>query len=300
MTKSKAKPPAGVAKKRPAYTVKQVAAISGVSVRALHFYDESGLLKPAYHGANGYRYYEEPQLLTLQQILFYRELGFELKRIKRVLGRRDFEKIEALQSHRKVLQTNVTRTRRLIDTIDQTIAHLKGTRRMKTEEMFAGFTVAAGDARFGEHIELAGQPADCKVSGEDTHGTMAVFEITFGWPYHLHHDQDEWLYVIDGEVDFVIGKKHFRAAAGQSVFIPRHTPHGFSPVGTARMIDVFQPAGAMQNFFRAVSTLADLPTREDVINKTYTHQQIESLCKIFGAHGMDLLPPPNIPEGRRA
>jgi hypothetical protein len=67
-----------------AYTVKQVAAMSGVSVRALHFYDETGLLEPAYYGANGYRFYEEPQLLTLQQILFYRELGFELKQIKRV------------------------------------------------------------------------------------------------------------------------------------------------------------------------------------------------------------------------
>jgi hypothetical protein len=54
-----------------AYTVKQVAAMSGVSVRTLHFYDETGLLKPSYHGANRYRYYEEAELLTLQQILFY-------------------------------------------------------------------------------------------------------------------------------------------------------------------------------------------------------------------------------------
>ena len=45
-----------------AYTVKQLAAMSGVSVRTLHFYDETGLLKPAFHGANGYRY-EEAQLL---------------------------------------------------------------------------------------------------------------------------------------------------------------------------------------------------------------------------------------------
>src|SRR6266498_4162453 len=91
-----------------AYTVKQVAAMSGVSVRTLHFYDETGLLKPAYHGANGYRFYEEPQLLTLQQILFYRELGFELKEIKRILGRADFDKVAALESHRKVLQKNLT------------------------------------------------------------------------------------------------------------------------------------------------------------------------------------------------
>src|SRR5688572_27847019 len=109
-----------------AYTVKKVAEMSGVSVRTLHFYDETGLLKPAHHGANGYRFYEEPQLLILQQILFYRELGFELKRIKKILGRRDFEKVAALQSHRKVLQQNLSRTRGLIETIDKTIKHLKG------------------------------------------------------------------------------------------------------------------------------------------------------------------------------
>src|SRR5687768_1305505 len=99
-----------------AYTVKQVAAMSGVTVRTLHFYDETGLLKPAYIGANGYRFYEDAQLLTLQQILFYRELGVELKRINEILGRADFEKLAALQSHRKVLQKNLTRTRKLIET----------------------------------------------------------------------------------------------------------------------------------------------------------------------------------------
>ena len=69
-----------------AYTVKQVAAMSGVSVRTLHFYDETGAAEARLHEANGYRIYEEPQLLMLQQILFYRELGFELKRIKRNPG----------------------------------------------------------------------------------------------------------------------------------------------------------------------------------------------------------------------
>src|SRR3954469_1449830 len=99
-----------------AFTVKQLASMSGVSVRTLHFYDETGLLKPAYVGANGYRFYEEPQLLTLQQILFYRELGFELKQIRQILGRADFEKIAALQAHRKVLQKNLGRMRQLIET----------------------------------------------------------------------------------------------------------------------------------------------------------------------------------------
>lgn len=122
-----------------AYTVKKLAAMSGVSVRTLHFYDEVGLLKPAYHGANGYRFYEEAQLLTLQQILFYRELGFELKQIKKILGRRGFDQVAALESHREVLRKNLTHTRKLIATIDKTIEHLKGKKPMKSQELFAGF-----------------------------------------------------------------------------------------------------------------------------------------------------------------
>jgi DNA-binding transcriptional MerR regulator len=122
------------------YTVKKLAKASGVSVRTLHFYDEIGLLKPAFVGANGYRFYGEAQLLRLQQILFYRELGFDLKEIKRVIGRRGFERVTALQSHRKALLEKIEREQQLIVTIDKTIEHLKGKRKMKTEEMFVGFS----------------------------------------------------------------------------------------------------------------------------------------------------------------
>ena len=163
-----------------AYTVKQLAAISGVSIRTLHFYDETGLLAPAYHGANGYRFYEEPQLLTLQQILFYRELGFELKQIKQMLGRADFENIAALRSHRQVLEQSLKHTHQLLETIDKTIEHLEGKKKMSTSEMFAGFSIAAGDDRFGEHIRLGGpggEPNDCKVSSQDTNGGAVRFRI---------------------------------------------------------------------------------------------------------------------------
>jgi DNA-binding transcriptional MerR regulator len=123
-----------------AYTVTKLAKISGVSVRTLHWYDEVGLLKPAYYGANGYRYYEEEQLLILQQILFFRELGFELKLIQKVLERGDFDKMVALSSHRQVLQKNLERTKKLIKTIDKTIEHLKGRRKMNEEEIYYGFS----------------------------------------------------------------------------------------------------------------------------------------------------------------
>src|SRR3954467_4215241 len=150
-------------KKTMAYTVKQVAAMSGTSVRTLHFYDQMALLKPAYTRANGYRVYEEPQLLMLQQILFYRELGFELKRIKEILSRRKFEKVAALRSHRQVLEKNVARTRTLIETIDKTIRHLKGKKKMSSEELFAGFSVGARRDRFDEGFNRHGTTIDCKV-----------------------------------------------------------------------------------------------------------------------------------------
>ena len=281
-----------------AYTVKQVASMSGVSVRTLHFYDETGLLKPAYLGANGYRFYEEPQLLTLQQILFYRELGFELKQIKRILGRADFEKAAALQSHRKVLQKNLTRTRRLIETIDRTIEHLKGTKKMKSEDMFAGFSVAAGKDRFDERIKLGGEPNDCKVSAQDTNGAMSVFEFTgSGWPRHLHYDQDEWIYVIGGEFEFQVGKdkKRFRAGAGESVFLPRKVPHVWGCISgkPGKIINLYQPAGRMEEFFRELGKpFKDLITADQLVNKTYTEEQVKALHRLFDAHGMDLLGPP--------
>ena len=279
-----------------AYTVKQVAAMSGVSVRTLHFYDETGLLKPAYHGTNGYRFYEEPQVLILQQILFYRELGFELKEIKRILERADFETSAALASHRQVLENNLARTRTLIDTIDKTIQHLKGTKNMTKEELFAGFSVTAGNDRFGEHITLGDEANDCKLAAQDTKGAMCIFEFTGsgGGPRHLHHDQDEWIYVIDGELGVVIGDDRLRLTAGASVFIPRKTAHLWTCMDgrRAKIINMYQPAGKMEQFFREVSTFTNLPTREDVINKTYTEEQVQALHRLFHDHGMELLGPP--------
>ncbi|VVC75734.1 HTH-type transcriptional activator mta [Aquicella siphonis] len=122
-----------------AYTVKKLAKLSGVSIRTLHFYDEIGLLKPAYYGDNRYRYYQEEQLLMLQQILFYRELGFALDDIQRIIDSDDFNQIDALNSHRQVLERNLDRTKQLIKTIDKTIDHLRGKTTMKNEELYYGF-----------------------------------------------------------------------------------------------------------------------------------------------------------------
>ncbi len=122
-----------------AYTVKNLSRLSGVTVRTLHYYEEIGLLHPAYHGENGYRYYEEKQLLDLQQILFFKELGFTLKQIKKVLGSDDFSILSALFSHKRSLVREKAKIGKLIKTVDKTIKHLKGDQAMNNNEIFDGF-----------------------------------------------------------------------------------------------------------------------------------------------------------------
>lgn len=121
------------------YTINKLAKVSGVTVRTLRFYDEIGLLKPAYIADNGYRYYQEKQLLLLQQILFFRELGFELKDIKKILKHSDFDKREALRTHKKVLHGKIDRMMELVKTVDNTIKHLEGKKTMNEKQMFHGF-----------------------------------------------------------------------------------------------------------------------------------------------------------------
>jgi DNA-binding transcriptional MerR regulator/quercetin dioxygenase-like cupin family protein len=272
------------------YTVKQVATMSGVSIRTLHVYDEMALLKPAYTRPNGYRIYEEPQLLMLQQILFYKELGFELKRIKEILSQRKFEKVGALKSHRQVLEKNVTRTRLLIETIDKTISHLIGKKKMKNEDLFTGFNVGAGQDRFNDGYNRHGAVIDCKVSGKDTAGALCVIEVNnTGWPRHVNRDQDEWIYVVDGEAELEIGKKRFRLGARESMFIPRNVEHVWTATTpSAHILNTYQPAGKIEQFFEALANFKDLPTREQAMNKTYTDEQKRAMKQLFEAHGMTL------------
>ena len=86
------------------YTVKEVAKLSGVTVRTLHHYDKVGLLKPAQVGENGYRYYGREELLRLQQILFHRELGVPLDAISELLVLDGENQIGVLRQHRAKLE----------------------------------------------------------------------------------------------------------------------------------------------------------------------------------------------------
>lgn len=118
-------------------TVKQLAAISGVTVRTLHHYDDIGLLKPASVGANGYRHYGRAEMLRLQQILFHRELGVPLGEIAELL---DLDQVGVLLRHREKLVAERARFSTLIATIDRTVADLKGEDTMTNADLYKGFS----------------------------------------------------------------------------------------------------------------------------------------------------------------
>jgi DNA-binding transcriptional MerR regulator len=122
-----------------AYTIKQLADLAGVTTRTLRYYDQIGLLIPAGAGSNGYRYYDQGNLLRLQQILFFRELDVPLEEIQRIMSRPDFNPLQALEKHQSALQQRARRLDRLIETVDQTIAGLKGEWEMTDKDYFDGF-----------------------------------------------------------------------------------------------------------------------------------------------------------------
>jgi DNA-binding transcriptional MerR regulator len=121
-------------------TVKQLAAISGVTVRTLHHYDEIGLLVPAHIGANGYRYYGRAELLRLQRILFHRELGVPLGEIATLLDLEGEDQVGVLMRHREKLEAERERYRVLIETIDRTVAAMKGEAQMSNADLYKGFS----------------------------------------------------------------------------------------------------------------------------------------------------------------
>ena len=121
-------------------TVKQVAKISGVSVRALHHYDEIGLLKPASIGRNNYRYYGRDELLRLQQILLHRELDIPLNEIRAILDDPNFDQLDALRQQREKLAAEARRYAELVRTIDRTIADLNGETAMNHADLYKGIS----------------------------------------------------------------------------------------------------------------------------------------------------------------
>ncbi len=125
-----------------AYTIKQISTMAGISNRTLHHYDAIGLLQPVKSESNGYRQYSDADLLRLQQILFYRELGMPLEQIKHILDNPGFDTLQALEEHKASLELRARQMRTLIHTVEKTIAHMKGKIDMQNNELFKGFNEA--------------------------------------------------------------------------------------------------------------------------------------------------------------
>ena len=142
--------------------------------------------------------------------------------------------------------------------------------------------VAAGHDRFGEHRGLGISEIAFKVAPQESSG-LFVLENTFhargGPARHLHYDQDEWFYVLEGEFVIEVGSERYTLQPGDSLLAPRQVPHVWAYVGDARgrILITFMPAGNMEAFFRIVTQANAMPPQDPAL---------------WRAHGMELVGPP--------
>lgn len=124
------------------YKIKEVANMVGVSVRTLHHYDQIGLLKPESVTTAGYRLYSDHDLERLQQILFFKELGFSLQEIKQILDNPGFDRNQALKAQKELLIKKKERLEKIIVSVEKTIASIEGGTQMPKKEMFEAFDMS--------------------------------------------------------------------------------------------------------------------------------------------------------------
>jgi mannose-6-phosphate isomerase-like protein (cupin superfamily) len=145
--------------------------------------------------------------------------------------------------------------------------------------------VPSGKDRLGKHHSLGVSVLDFKLSTADTSGGLLIVENTFhekgGPARHLHHEQDEWFFALEGEFLFEIGEERLTLKAGDSVLGPRRVPHvwAHTGVGTGRILVAFAPAGNMEAFFREITKANAMPPQDPTL---------------WRAYGMELLGPPLI------
>ncbi|MDO9377006.1 MAG: cupin domain-containing protein [Ferruginibacter sp.] len=155
----------------------------------------------------------------------------------------------------------------------------------KTKRPNTGFVVKSTESRFNEKTLIGGKsPNDIKVSKKDTDGDLSVFEYTGnekgGPPLHMHPNQDEIFFVVQGEYLFQIGEEKYNLKAGDTIFLPRTVPHTFAQLtDNGKMVFLFQPSGKMEDFFRTIGNLSSAPTPEQG-------------AKIFADHDMTVVGPP--------
>lgn len=140
-----------------------------------------------------------------------------------------------------------------------------------------GFRVKAGESRTGKHLKMKGVTSnvlDLKISSKDTGGTLSVFEQTGfspkgGPPLHIHPNQDEYFFVLEGEYQFQAGDDKYYLSSGDTIFLPRNIRHAFIQLTEkARVLVSYIPAGMMEKFFETTDSWTT-PPDEDLIKKTF-------------------------------
>ncbi|WP_431985658.1 MerR family transcriptional regulator [Streptomyces griseoflavus] len=136
------------------YSVGQVAAFAGVTVRTLHHYDKAGLLSPGESSPAGYRLYGDADLVRLQQILFYRELGFSLDDIAGIFKDPQANALEYLRTRQRQLEEEITRLRRLSEVAQRAIEVQRTGVPMTPQERFEVFGEITFDLSYATEAEL--------------------------------------------------------------------------------------------------------------------------------------------------
>jgi len=137
------------------YSINKLAKMAGVTTRTLRYYDQIGLLHPAYTTDAGYRVYTTCEVDLLQQILFFRALDMELSSIKALITAPDFDQHEALAKHLAALQAKKMQMEALIATVEKTIDSMKGKEDMNDAEKFEGFKqkmIDENEQRYGDEV----------------------------------------------------------------------------------------------------------------------------------------------------
>jgi DNA-binding transcriptional MerR regulator len=136
------------------YSVGQVSTFAGVTVRTLHHYDKAGLLSPSDRSHAGYRLYNEADLVRLQQILFYRELGFPLVEIAAIFKDPQANPLERLRARQRELREEIARLQRLAEVAERAIEVQKTGVPLTPEERFEVFGEVAFDLSYATEAEL--------------------------------------------------------------------------------------------------------------------------------------------------
>jgi DNA-binding transcriptional MerR regulator len=177
--------------------VKEVAVLAGISVRTLHHYDEIGLLVPDGETESGYRVYSEKNLELLQQILFFRELGFPLKQIKEIVQDPSFNRQEAMDLQRSMLVEERRRLDRIIETLDKTILESRGEIAMSHKEKFEGFDFSRNPyekearERWGDDAVDRSNAKLGAMSGKNQEALGQEMNAIYGRLAELRHEQPD-------------------------------------------------------------------------------------------------------------